>query len=297
MHAVTDEQPQRRPVPTDDLEVAFGAPRHRVPRVQADRLGARATFVLERDPATRGAIAHPREDVDDGAVAVQAGQFRVPRRPVAVHVLEQSPVLVAAQALLDLAAVALGVLRRPLRREAGMHHHPAQRAVDVHQLLQAQPAEQYVAVRGEHHALQVGVDLALLLLAALADRQQRQVVVAQHQHAAGAQRMHQPQRFQRLPTAIDQVAAEPQRVLRRIEGDAFQQALGGVVTALQVADRPDTHARIAISACEKNERRGETVAEHLRQGAPRENWASLAGQMTPIFMGCNAAACVRRRSQ
>ena len=67
-----------------------------------------------------------------------------------------------------------------------MHHHPAQRAIDMHQLLPAQPAEQFVAVIGQHDAQQIGVDLALLLFAPFTDGEQRQVVVAQHDHAAGA---------------------------------------------------------------------------------------------------------------
>ena len=73
-------------------------------------------------------------------------------------------------------------------------------------------------------------------------------MVAEHDHAVGAQRVHQSQGFQRFAAAIDQVAAEPERVDRRIEADAFEQALRRRVAALQVADRPDAHARLATSA-------------------------------------------------
>jgi hypothetical protein len=59
--------------------------------------------------------------------------------------------------------------------------------------------------------------------------------------------VHQPQRFQRLATAVDQVAAEPQGVLRRVEADLLQQPLGDVIAALQVADRPHTHRSASVS--------------------------------------------------
>ena len=96
-----------------------------------------------------------------------------------------------------------------------MHHHPAQVTVGVHQRLHAQPVEQLARIVGEQHALQVGVDLALFLRASFADGEQRQIVVAEHDDALRAQRMHQPQRFQRLPAAVDEVAAEPQAILPR----------------------------------------------------------------------------------
>src|SRR5690606_13553249 len=102
--------------------------------------------------------------------------------------------------------------------------------------------EQFRGVGREQDPLQVGIDLALLVRGALGDRQQRQVVVAEHGHAVLAQRMHQAQGLQRLAATVHQVAAEPQPVLRRIEADALEQALGGPVAALQVSDRPDAHA-------------------------------------------------------
>ncbi|MNN60503.1 hypothetical protein D3C81_1756920 [compost metagenome] len=86
------------------------------------------------------------------------------------------------QLLLDFARMLLGQANGPLRRKAGMEHHPAQLAVHVHQLLQAQPIQQDVAVLGQHDALQILIDLALLLFAACADGEQRQIMVAQHHH-------------------------------------------------------------------------------------------------------------------
>src|SRR3546814_14448517 len=66
---------------------------------------------LERDPPARRAVAHAGEDVDDRALAVQAIEAGRPRRPVAVHLLEQLAVAAVAQPRLDLARVLLGHLR------------------------------------------------------------------------------------------------------------------------------------------------------------------------------------------
>ncbi|KAG1240988.1 hypothetical protein G6F68_017125 [Rhizopus microsporus] len=123
-------------------------------------------------------------------------RVRCPARLVAVHVAEQLAVAGTVQLHLDFGRMFLGHLRGPLRRQPGVHHHPAQFAVHVHQLLQAQPVQQFIAVLGLHDAQQVRVDLALLLFGARTDGQQRKIMVAQHHHAVLAQRVHQPQRFQ-----------------------------------------------------------------------------------------------------
>src|SRR5690606_41187611 len=102
----------------------------------------------------------------------------------------------------------------------------------------AQPVEQLRRVRRKQDPMQVRVDLALLFRPALGDREQGQVVVAEQDDAVVAQRMHEPQRLQRLAATVDQVAAEPQRVARRVEADALQQQLRRRMTYLHVADRP-----------------------------------------------------------
>ena len=239
---MADHQAQRGPVAADDLEVALGAAGHFVPGVQPLGLPARCALLLDRHAPARRAVTHAGEDVDDGARAVVAGQVRGPVRLVAVHVAEQLAVAVAVQLRLDFARVLLGERGGPLRRQSGMHHHPAQVAVHVQQLLHAQPVQQHACVVGQDHALQVRIDLALLVRRTLADGEQGQVVVAQHDDTVFAQRVHQAQRFQRLSAAVHQVAAEPQPVLRGVEADLLQQSLRGVVAALQVADGPDTHA-------------------------------------------------------
>src|SRR5690606_8106748 len=103
-----DEKPERRPVPADDPEVTLGPAGHGIPGIQAGRLGTRHSLVLVGDAPARRAVPQSRADVDDRAVAVDPPQPRVPHRPVAVHVLEQPLVLVALEAVLDLAAVLFG---------------------------------------------------------------------------------------------------------------------------------------------------------------------------------------------
>src|SRR5690606_39324461 len=78
VHAVADEQAQRRPVATGELEPALHAPRHRVPGIEPRRLRARSTLFLERDAAARAAVTHAGENVDDRALAVGAAQARRP---------------------------------------------------------------------------------------------------------------------------------------------------------------------------------------------------------------------------
>jgi hypothetical protein len=55
------------------------------------------------------------------------------------------------------------------------------------------------------------------------------------------QRMDEAQHAQRLPAAIDQVAAEPQAVGRGIETDGVEQALQRLQAALDITDCVDGH--------------------------------------------------------
>lgn len=49
------------------------------------------------------------------------------------------------------------------------------------------------------------------------------------------------QGFQRLWAAVDQIAHQPQPILCRVEVDVVEQALQGIKTTLQVADRVNRH--------------------------------------------------------
>jgi hypothetical protein len=111
----------------------------------------------------------------------------------------------------------------------------------VQQLLRTQPLEQHRRILGKQHLAQLGIDPRLCVRLAQGDRQQAEVVVSQGDHARFAQPVDQPQRLQRLATAVDEVATEPQSVQRRIEAQLVEQALQLRKAALHVADRVGRH--------------------------------------------------------
>ena len=74
------------------------------------------------------------------------------------------------------------------------------------------------------------------------DHQQVQVMIAQHDAHRIAQPPQQAQHAQRLRSSIDQVADQPQAVVRGVEGDALEQACKRRVTTLDVADSVSRHA-------------------------------------------------------
>ena len=94
---------------------------------------------------------------------------------------------------------------------------------------------------GKQHLAQFGIDPRLRIRLAQRDRQQAEVVIAQRDHARLAQLVDQSQRRQRLAATIDQVAAEPQPILRRVEAQLFEQSLQFGVAALHVADSVGSH--------------------------------------------------------
>src|SRR5690606_22061497 len=70
---------------------------------------------------------------------------------------------------------------------------------------------------------------------------QREIVIAEHDDRPLAERLDRAQHRERLAAAVDEVAAEPERVLRRIELQPVDQPGEFVMAALDVADRPDRH--------------------------------------------------------
>ncbi len=92
-----------------------------------------------------------------------------------------------------------------------MHEQEIERAVDVQQTAVAQPVEQLVAIRREQHFAQLRIDARLILALALADREQRKIVIAEHDERAIAERLDVAQHRERLPAAVDEIAAEPER--------------------------------------------------------------------------------------
>ena len=164
--------------------------------------------------------------------------------------LQQLAVAVAAQALLDFARARV----RPARivhfgaSPACTIIKPSARSTCSSGCMRSQSSSSSRVV-GEQHFAQLRIDLALLVALAFGDRQQRQVVVAERDDAVRAQRMHQAQRFQRLAAAVDQVAAEPQRVARRDRTAIFSsRRCESGVAALQVADAQMLIRRPSASA-------------------------------------------------
>ena len=102
-------------------------------------------------------------------------------------------------------------------------------------------SEQLVAIGREQHLAQFRIDARLILALALGDREQRKIVIAEHDDRAIADRLDRAQHRQRLAAAIDQIAAEPQAIVGRVETDLFDQPDKFVVTTLDIADGPGCH--------------------------------------------------------
>ena len=71
--------------------------------------------------------------------------------------------------------------------------------------------------------------------------QQMQVVIAEHGDGGIAERDHLAQHGERIRTAIDEIADQPQPVARRREADQRQQIAELGMAALDVADRVKRH--------------------------------------------------------
>jgi hypothetical protein len=100
-----------------------------------------------------------------------------------------------------------------------MDHGPVQVFIVVQQFLRSHPLEQHWRVVGKQHLAQLRIDARLRIRPSLGNRQQAQVVVAQRHHGGLPKAVDQPQGLERLASPIDQVAAEPKLVLRRIEAE------------------------------------------------------------------------------
>jgi len=121
----------------------------------------------------------------------------------------------------------------PLRQEARMDHGGVPR--DVDHRAASQPVEQVIPIRRGEHFPQRVVLAALDM--ALGERQQMQIVIAEHDHGAISEIAHEAHGRERGRAAVDQVADEPQVVVRTIEPEGLEQRLQFVEAALNVADR------------------------------------------------------------
>jgi len=129
-----------------------------------------------------------------------------------------------------------------------VHEREAERTVDVQQRPRTQPIEQAVAIGRKQHFAQFGIGLGLIGFFALRHGEQRKIVIAEHDQRALAERLHLTQHRERLAAAIDQIAAEPQRIARRIEAEFFEQTRQFVVAALHVPNRVDGHSKMSAEA-------------------------------------------------
>ena len=199
-----------------------------------------ALLAFEVEPAVEIAEAHPGEGVDDVAVALDPDQIVLPAiRLIAIHVVQQPLVLIAAQQTLHLAGAVAGGAGVPRRGDAGMYHHDGQVGVLCQQRTVAQPLQQLVPVRCLHQLLQ----LVFLLERgdAIGDRQQVQIVVAEHGDGSVAQPLDEAQGIERVWAAGDQIAAQPEYVVSGIELGQIQQTAQVVVTALDIANKTVRH--------------------------------------------------------
>ncbi|MNJ53469.1 hypothetical protein D3C77_488550 [compost metagenome] len=83
-------------------------------------------------------------------------------------------------------------------------------------------------------------------------RQQVQVVVAQDADQRLTNGIQKSQGFQRLGTAVDQIAHQPQAVYSRVEADPFEQALQRLQAPLKVADCVYRHQCRAPGTARRN---------------------------------------------
>jgi len=176
--------------------------------------------------------------VDDDAQPVDSAQVVVPAiRARTVKLREKFLVPGSTQFRLDFSGKCFRCGDVPLRQEPRVD----QRVVcgDVHQRPVPQPVEQPVAVgRGEHVPKRV---VFTTLDGALSQRQQVQIVVAEHGHRAIAQITHEAQCDKGGRAAVDEVAHEPQAILRTIEPECAKQRLQLFEAALNIADRVGSH--------------------------------------------------------
>ena len=121
-----------------------------------------------------------------------------------------------------------------------MHHEVL--ALRVRERACDQPLEQRVTIaRGEQLIERIG---AAAPLRAVRDREQVQVVVAEHHDGVVTEGAHEAQRLERSRATVDEVAHEPQPVAVGEEADRLQQRAQFPVTALHVTDRIARHCRI-----------------------------------------------------
>ena len=123
---------------------------------------------------------------------------------------------------------------------SGVHEQGVERLAIVGQRPVACPFDEFVELGGPQQLTQA-LETFAVAYQALRQGEKMQVVIAQHGNRRVAQAADETDRFQRFGAAVDQVAGQPQRVVRRIEAHGLEQPLQRIVTALQVSDRVNGH--------------------------------------------------------
>ena len=104
-----------------------------------------------------------------------------------------------------------------------------------------QPIDQFVAIgRGENRVERIA---AMRLAMAGRDRQQMKIVIAEHSDRRVAKRDDFAQHGERIGSAIDEIADQPQPIVVARKGDRVEELTQLDVTALDVADRVVRHER------------------------------------------------------
>jgi len=213
---------------------------HLEPRQPAGGLRTGRPLVVELHLARRRAIAQAGEGIDDHPQPLDTLQTLVPcDRRIAVHLRKEIAVIRALQCRLGLLGTLHRVVHRPVRQHARVHHQEV--AIAPSQFLLPQPVQQFIPVGRIQDLIK---RIALVRPSeALGQRQQVQVVVAEHADGGIPQFFDCAQHRQRIRSAIDQIAHKPQPVCRRVELDFVQQSHQGNVASLKVANGIGRHIK------------------------------------------------------
>src|SRR5262245_60578702 len=103
----------------------------------------------------------------------------------------------------------------------------------------AQPSEQLIAIRRAQDFIQRV--FALARLADERDREQMQVVIAEHDDRGVAQLLDSTQYAERFGATVDEVADEPDAVCFRVEVNLFEKPIELGAATLNVADGVGCH--------------------------------------------------------
>ena len=122
-------------------------------------------------------------------------------------------------------------------------------AVEMHHAAVTQPIEQLAAV-GRHKDVAESIG-GMLALEAFGDDEKGKIVIPEDRHRARAQSLDEAHDRERLWTAIDEIADEPQGIARVVVSDRFEQPQQLIVAALHVADHIGAHAEYSSAADKK----------------------------------------------